>query len=93
MRARRSTKAKLITGDGPLSRMPPIAVFIVVAALFVVGVVVRGVPGAIVLGLLAAGIAVMLAATWGALAPVQRFGRALILVLLIVIAVSVVLVK
>jgi hypothetical protein len=86
VRARRSTKAKLIAGDGPLSRVPPLAVF-------VVGVVVRGVPGAVLLGALAAGIAVMLAATWRALAPTQRLGRGLILVLLIIIAVSVVLVK
>jgi hypothetical protein len=81
-------KAKLITGDGPLSRVPPLVVFLVVAA-----VLVRGVPGALLLGLLAAGIAVMLAATWGALAPGQRFGRLLMLGLLITIAVSVVLVK
>jgi hypothetical protein len=93
VRARRSTKAKLIAGDGPLSRVPPVAVFVVVAAAFVAGIVVRGVPGAVLLGLLAAGVAVLLAATWAALTPPQRFGRALILVLLIIIAVSVVLVK
>ncbi len=93
MRPRRSLKAKLIAGDGPLSRVPPLAVFVVVAALFVVAVIVRGAPGALLLGVLAAGIALMLAATWGALAPVQRFGRVLILGLLIIIAVSLVLVK
>jgi predicted neutral ceramidase superfamily lipid hydrolase len=93
VRARRSTKAKLIAGDGPLSRVPPLAVFLLVAAVFVVGVVVRGVPGAVLLGALAVGIAIMLAVTWQALAPGQRIGRGLVLVLLIIIAVSVVLVK
>ena len=93
MRARRSTKAKLVEGDGPLSRVPPAAVFLVVAAVFVVGVLVRGVPGAVLLGVLAAAVAVLLAVTWSALAPAQRFGRVLILGVLIAVAVSVVLVK
>jgi hypothetical protein len=93
VRERRSMKAKLIAGDGPLSRVPPLAVFLVVAAVFVTGVLVRGVPGALLLGLLAAVIAVMLAATWGAIAPGQRAGRLLVLGLLIIVAVSVVLVK
>jgi len=93
VRARRSTKAKLVAGEGPLSRVPPLAVFLVVAAVFVAGVLVRGVPGALLLGALAAGVGVILAVTWRALAPAQRFGRLLILALLIIIAVSVVLVK
>jgi hypothetical protein len=91
--ARRSTKAKLVDGKGPLSRVPPLAAFLVVAAVFVAGVVVRGLPGALLLGALAATVAVMLAVTWRALAPGQRVGRLLILVLLIIIAVSVALVK
>lgn len=93
MRAKRSLKAKLIDGDGPLARIPPLAVFLVVAAVFVVGVVVRGPLGALLLGLLAAGTALMLAATWGALASSQRFGRVLILGVLIAVAASVLLVK
>jgi hypothetical protein len=93
VRARPSLKSKLIAGDGPLSRVPPLAVFLVVAAVFVTGVLVRGVPGVLLLGLLAAGVAVMLAATWGALTPGQRFGRALVLGVLVAVAVSVVLVK
>ena len=55
MPGKRSMKAKLIEGDGPLSRVPPLVVFAVVAAVFVLGVLVRGVPGALLLGLLAAG--------------------------------------
>jgi uncharacterized protein DUF6703 len=93
VRQRRSMKAKLISGDGPLSRVPPIAVFVVVVAVFAAGVIVRGVPGAVLLGVLAAGVALMLAATWETLAPGQRFARTLILGLLIIIAVSLVLVK
>jgi energy-coupling factor transporter transmembrane protein EcfT len=93
VRARRSTKAKLVEGNGPLSRVPPVAVFLVVIAVFVVGVVVRGLPGAVLLGALAAAIALLLAVTWGALTPAQRFGRALVLILLIIVAVSVTLAK
>jgi hypothetical protein len=93
MRSTRSLKAKLIAGDGPLSRVPPLAVFLLVAAVFVVGVLVRGVPGALLLGALAAAVAVLLAATWGALAPGQRLGRVLVLGVLVAVAVSVVLVK
>jgi hypothetical protein len=86
-------KAQLIAGDGPLSRVPPLVAFAVVAAVFVVGVLVRGVPGALLLGLLAAGLAVLLAVSWEALTAGQRAGRGLILVVLIAVAVSVVLVK
>lgn len=93
MREKRSVKAQLIAGDGPLSRVRPLAAFVVVAAVFVVGVLVGGVPGALLLGLLAAGMAVLLAATWEALAPGQRAGRVLILLVLVAVAVSVVLVK
>jgi hypothetical protein len=93
VRERRSLKAKLVVGDGPLSRVPPAAVFLVVAAVFVVGVLVGGVVGALLLGLLAAGVAVLLAVTWEVLAPSQRFGRVLVLGVLVAVAVSVVLVK
>jgi hypothetical protein len=90
---KRSTKAKLIEGEGPLSRVPPVAVFLVVAIVFVVAVVVGGPLGALLLGLLAVAVAVLLAATWGALAPAQRFGRVLVLAVLVAVALSVLLVK
>lgn len=86
-------KSKLVAGDGPLARASPLLAFLVVAAVFVVGVLVGGVPGATLLGLLALGVAVMLAATWGTLAPGQRFGRVLVLCVLVAVAVSVLLVK
>jgi energy-coupling factor transporter transmembrane protein EcfT len=87
--AKRSLKAKLLPGDGPLARVTPLAAFLVVAAVFVIGVVVRGLTGALLLGLLATGVAVLLAATWRALSPSQRFGRVLVLGVLVAIAISV----
>jgi predicted neutral ceramidase superfamily lipid hydrolase len=86
-------KARLLSGDGPLSRVPPLVAFLVVAAVFATGVVVGGPEGALLLGLLAAGVAVLLAATWLALVPGQRVGRALILVILVAVALSVLLAK
>ncbi len=93
MVGKRSTKAKLIEGDGPLSRVPPAAVFLVVATVFVVGVVVGGLVGVLLLGALAVAVGVLLAVTWSALAPAQRFGRVLVLAVLAAVAVSVLLVK
>ena len=93
MREKRSTKAKLIEGDGPLSRLPPLAAFLLVAVVFVVGILVGGAVGALVLGALAAGIAVLLAVTWRALSPSERVGRVFILAVLAAVAVSVLLTK
>jgi hypothetical protein len=86
-------KAKLIEGDGPLSRMPPFAAFLLVAAVFVVGILVGGGLGALLLGALAAGIAVLLAVTWASLSSSERAGRVFILAVLVVVAVSVLLTK
>jgi len=93
VRERRSMKAKLIEGDGPLSRMAPVAGFLLVAAVFVVGILVGGAVGALLLGLLAAGIAVLLAVTWQALSSSERAGRVFILAVLVAVAVSVLLTK
>ncbi len=84
-------RAQLLSGNGPLSRVPPLAVFLVVAAVFAIGVVAGGATGAMLLGVLAAGVAVLLAATWNVLAPGQRAGRALVLVVLVAVAISVLL--
>ena len=89
MSGKRSMKAPLLSGDGPLARMPAVAVFLVVAVVFAVGVIMRGVPGAVLLGLLAVGVAILLAATWQVLAPGQRVGRLLVLVVLVAVAISV----
>lgn len=93
MRERRSTKAKLIEGNGPLARMTPLAAFLLVTVVFVVGILVGGAIGALVLGALAAGIAVLLAVTWRALSPSERVGRVFILAVLVAVAVSVLLTK
>ncbi|MBB4908206.1 DUF6703 family protein [Actinophytocola algeriensis] len=93
MPARRSMKAKLVDGEGPLSRVPPVAVFLLVAAVFVVGILIGGAVGALLLGALAAGIAVLLAVTWRVLSPSERAGRVFILVVLAAVAVSVLLTK
>ncbi|MBM7772569.1 hypothetical protein JOD54_002773 [Actinokineospora baliensis] len=63
--------------------------FLLVVGLFVGGVLTKGPLGAALLGLIAVGVVVLLAATWRVLAPGQRFGRVLLLALVVVIAVSV----
>jgi hypothetical protein len=91
VRGRRSLKAPLLSGHGPLARVSPVVVFLVVAAVFTLGVVMGGATGALLLGLLALGVAVLLAATWQVLEPSQRVLRALVLVVLIGVSISVLL--
>jgi hypothetical protein len=86
-------KAKLVEGEGPLSRVPPVAAFLLVAVVFVVGILIGGSVGALLLGLLAAGIAALLAVTWNVLSPSERAGRVFILAVLAAVAVSVLLTK
>jgi hypothetical protein len=86
-------KAKLVEGDGPLTRVPPVAAFVLVAAVFVVAILVGGAVGALLMGVLAAGLAVLLAVTWHALSPGERAGRVFILTVLVAVAVSVLLTK
>lgn len=93
MRGRRSLRAPLLSGNGPLARIPPLVVFVIVIAVFTLGVVIGGGTGALLLGLLAVGVAVLLVATWPVLAPGQRVGRALILVVLVAVAISVLLTR
>ncbi|HEV7647389.1 MAG TPA: hypothetical protein VGP26_04435 [Actinophytocola sp.] len=82
-------KAPLLSGRGPLARVPPLVVFLVVVAVFALGVVVGGGTGAALLGLLAVGVAVLLAATWQVLEPGTRAGRVIVLVVLVAVAISV----
>lgn len=89
MSGRRSLRAPLLAGHGPLARVPPLAAFVVVAALFTVAVVVRGPVGAALLALLTLGVIVLLAGTWRALSPGQRVGRVLVIGVLALIAASV----
>ncbi|MDQ2585898.1 hypothetical protein CKY47_18275 [Saccharothrix yanglingensis] len=79
----------MIPGAGPLARVPAPAAFLLVLVLFGLGVWLRGVVGAALLGVLAAGVAVLLAVTWPLLAPSGRVLRVLVLAVLVLIAVSV----
>jgi hypothetical protein len=87
-RGRRSTKAPLLAGAGPLARVPAAAAFLVVIAIFVIAMVVKGVLGAVLLGVLALGVGGLLAGTWNVLSPPARVGRMVVLGVLIAVAVS-----
>ncbi|ONI92533.1 hypothetical protein ALI22I_03675 [Saccharothrix sp. ALI-22-I] len=79
----------MIPGSGPLARVPAPAVFLLVLLLFGLGVWLQGVVGALLLGVLALGVAVLLATTWQLLAPSARVLRLLVLAVLVLITVSV----
>ncbi|WP_082404796.1 DUF6703 family protein [Saccharothrix sp. NRRL B-16348] len=83
------SKRTLIPGAGPLSRVPAPAAFLLVLALFVAGVWIQGTVGALLLGVLALGVAVLLATTWPLLTPSARVLRLLVLTVLVLITVSV----
>ncbi|PSL56592.1 hypothetical protein B0I31_103345 [Saccharothrix carnea] len=83
------SKRTLIPGTGPLSRVPAPAAFLLVLALFVLGVVIQGTVGALLLGLLALAVAALLATTWPLLTPSARLLRLLVLAVLVLITVSV----
>ena len=80
----------MVPGEGPLARVPPVAVFAVVVVVFAAGVILGGLPGAVLLGLLALGVAVLLATTWPRLTPAERAVRVLTLAVLVAIAVGLV---
>lgn len=85
----RANKAPMLPGRGPLAGVPPLVAFLLVIGLFIAGVVVQGVVGAGLLLALAAGVAVLLAATWGVLGPAERLGRVAVLGVVVAIAISV----
>jgi uncharacterized protein DUF6703 len=74
----------------PLSKVPPLAVFIMVAAVFAAGVLIGGAAGMVLLGLLAVLVAVLLAASWPRLRPSERALRVLVLLTVIAVAISIV---
>jgi predicted neutral ceramidase superfamily lipid hydrolase len=80
----------LLPGNGPLSRVPPVAAFLAVVAVFAIGALIGGAIGALVLGVLALGMAGLLASTWGALSTSQRAVRVFVLLILVAIAVALV---
>ncbi|MET0132528.1 MAG: hypothetical protein ABW215_02940 [Kibdelosporangium sp.] len=79
-------RAPLLAGDGPLARVKPLIVFVVVIGLFAAGVIVGGALGALLLGVLAAGVATLLTVTWRVLTPTDRVMRVAVLALLIGVA-------
>ena len=86
MRGRRSSRAPLLPGAGSLAKVPPALVFFTVLILFAAAIVIRGPLGAALLGVLALGVAGLLAATWPVLAPPARAGRLVVLGVLVAVA-------
>jgi hypothetical protein len=84
---RPTSKAPLLPGNGPLTRVPPVAAFLGVVVVFAIGALIGGAIGAVVLGVLALAMAGLLASTWGALHPSQRAVRVFVLLILVAIAV------
>ncbi|MHC1561415.1 DUF6703 family protein [Actinomycetospora sp. C-140] len=83
-------RGRMVPGDGPLARVPPVAVFAVVAVVFAAGVIIGGFTGAVLLGALAIAVAVLLATTWPRLTPAERAVRVLVLAILVAITVGLV---
>lgn len=83
-------KRTLIPGRGPLARVPPIVAFLLVVALFGLGVWLRGPVGALLLGVLVLGVTALLVATWRLLDTGARVLRVVVVVVLVAIAISVV---
>lgn len=84
-----NSKRTLIPGSGPLSRVPPVGAFLLVLFLFIAGVWVRGPIGALLLGVLVAGVLALLAATWRILGTGDRVLRVVVLIVLVAVAISV----
>lgn len=86
IRRRADSRAPLLEGNGPLAKVPPVAAFVVVIVVFGVAVWLRGVVGAVLLGVLGLGVLGLLAATWRVLKPADRVLRVLVVVILAVVA-------
>ena len=81
-------RGPLLPGRGPLAGVRPVVAFLGVLAVFVVAVVLGGAVGALLLGLLAVGVATLLATTWPRLSAAERAGRGLVLALLVAVALA-----
>jgi hypothetical protein len=84
---RKNMRTPLLAGNGPLARIPPLVVFVVIIALFAGGVTIGGLVGAVLLAVLAVGVGVLLAVTWKVLKPSDRVMRVLVLGLLVALTV------
>ena len=82
----RSWQRPLLPGQGPLTRVHPAIAFLGVLVVFAVGVWWSGLPGMLLLGLLAVTVGVLLAAAWPRLTAAERAVRLLILATLVTIA-------
>lgn len=91
IRAPFARRGPIVPGEGPLARVPPLSVFLIVVVVFAAAVILGGAVGALLLGLLSLGVAGLLAATWPRLTPPARAVRVLVLVILVAIAVGLVL--
>jgi hypothetical protein len=85
----RNNRAKLIPGDGPLARVPPFVVFLVVLAVFGVAIWLGGWRGAALLGALALGMVYLLTVTWPLLRNSDRFIRLTVVAVIAAVALSV----
>lgn len=81
-------RRRLLPGTGPLSAVSPPVAFVVVLAVFVVGVWWGGVVGAVLLGALAVFAATLLTATWHRLSGPDRTVRLVVLAVLVAVAVQ-----
>ncbi|HEX4702882.1 MAG TPA: hypothetical protein VH352_12190 [Pseudonocardiaceae bacterium] len=88
IRRRTNSRAPLIAGSGPLAKVPPVVAFGLVIVVFGLAVWLRGVTGAVLLGLLGVGVLVLLSATWQALRPADRVLRVLVVAILAAVAIS-----
>jgi hypothetical protein len=79
----------MLPGDGPLARVHPVVTFLVVLAVFLGGIWWGGLPGALLLAVLAVAVAVLLAATWPRLSAPERAIRLLVVLALVAIALQV----
>ena len=88
---RSSRRAPLIGGRGPLTKVPPIAAFVLVVVLFGLGVWLRGPVGAALLAVLDIGVLILLVGTWRALSSSARVMRLVVVVILLAVEASVLL--
>lgn len=79
----------MLPGAGPLSRVHPAVAFLGVLLVFAAGIWWGGAAGALLLGLLAVGVGVLLAVAWPRLATPDRVIRVVVLLVLVGIALNV----
>jgi hypothetical protein len=86
IRRRVDSRAPLVAGDGPLAKVPPLVAFILVLVMFGLAVWLRGMVGAVLLGVLGLGVLTLLAVTWRVLRPAERMLRVLVVLILVWVA-------